>query len=229
MFVIYKMESIATDNEKQALLNLEIQMTRQHAENISVMINQFHNLKHDYRHHLQTLKAMLDKHLYDSADNYFNEIACSFEESIQGFVLNHPIISTMLIKFADRARNEKINFKNRLFDEFDIVISEIDLNIILSNILENAFQAVMKIKNKERWITIDMLEHGNCVMIIIENDYQGTLIMDDGKLKTSKRDKKSHGYGLKSVESTIKKYNGTVDVNTENNVFSITLIVPKSN
>lgn len=45
----------------------------------------------------------------------------------------------------------------------------------------------------------------------------GILFDSHGKLKTSKKDTISHGYGLKSIERVVNKYNGFIDMYYDEN------------
>ena len=226
-FMIFKMESIAKENESNALINLENQLKKDYEENIKVMIEELRMLKHDYRFHLQTLRAMLDNHLYESAVDYFNGIKDGVEDFTKGYIEKYPATSTTLIKMSKQAREENIDFNIELQGKLDISIYDGDLNIVLSNVLENAFQAVRKIENKKRRISLELLLHKSCNIIIIENTYQGKVVMEKGKLCTVKKDKKKHGFGLKSVESIMNKYDGTLDIEVTEELFSAILSFPK--
>lgn len=38
-----------------------------------------------------------------------------------------------------------------------------------------------------------------------------------------------HGFGLKSIKATIKKYNGSMSITIEDNTFKLQLLFPKAN
>ena len=44
-------------------------------------------------------------------------------------------------------------------------------------------------------------------------------------LQTTKRDKESNGIGIESVRNTVDKYNGTVQINLVDNMFSVSLFL----
>lgn len=47
-------------------------------------------------------------------------------------------------------------------------------------------------------------------MLVIhqENPLVGTLVMKDGLPETTKSDRRSHGYGMKSINTSLSKYGG---------------------
>ena len=43
---------------------------------------------------------------------------------------------------------------------------------------------------------------------------------------TAKRDRYLHGYGMKSMQKTVQKYNGSVVASQENNWFVLRIAIP---
>ncbi len=62
-------------------------------------------------------------------------------------------------------------------------------------------------------------------MIKITNPFCTDIKQERGQIITSKTDKENHGYGLRSVNETIAKYNGTIEIETDENIFTITAIL----
>jgi len=44
-------------------------------------------------------------------------------------------------------------------------------------------------------------------------------------LQTTKRDKESNGIGIESVRNTVDKYNGMVELNFMDNIFSVSVVL----
>lgn len=57
-----------------------------------------------------------------------------------------------------------------------------------------------------------------------ENSVDEAPIMKKGKPVTVKQDKMRHGYGLKSVERIVNKYEGTVEYLSKDKVFQVKLL-----
>ncbi len=90
---------------------------------------------------------------------------------------------------------EKINIEQR------------DLCIITANLIKNAVEAVQKEGQGE--IVLQVEKGKDTIAIIAQNSYKGRLRLDqEGNLITTKTDKKQHGYGLQSVRTIVKKYQG---------------------
>ena len=48
----------------------------------------------------------------------------------------------------------------------------------------------------------------------------------NGMPVTTKKDRRLHGYGMKSIKSTVEKYNGSVVAAQENNWFELKILLP---
>ena len=64
------------------------------------------------------------------------------------------------------------------------------------------------------------------LIIHIVNPMAGTPRFVGDLPVTTKKDKDYHGYGLKSIRRTVKKYDGFVSVGTEDGCFSLKMLIP---
>ena len=69
-----------------------------------------------------------------------------------------------------------------------------------------------------------------CSIIIISNSYDAPPSVIAGNLITTKADREHHGYGLKSVKNTLKKYGGDFEWNYDetSHTFTVTVMVGES-
>lgn len=77
---------------------------------------------------------------------------------------------------------------------------------ILGNLMDNAITAAAKSNDKK--ISLETTLRNGYSVIIISNSCDSAHMIQGGQLVTSKDDKKLHGFGLKSVAKTLKRYNG---------------------
>ena len=102
-----------------------------------------------------------------------------------------------------------------------------DICSIFGNALENAIESVMKIKEKEkRLIHLSVSKQREFLMISIENYYEEELQYSEGELQSTKQEKSQHGFGIKSIQYIVNKYNGALNINAENNWFSLKILMP---
>ncbi len=95
-----------------------------------------------------------------------------------------------------------------------------DIYSLFENALDNAIKAVKVEKEKCRSIFIKVIQKGDIVSIKVENYCSKNIEFENG-LPKSKEDNRYHGFGTKSIEYIVKKYDGNVSFKLENHVFSL--------
>ncbi len=95
--------------------------------------------------------------------------------------------------------------------------------------MDNAIESSKKVADPDKRIIKMMLYTQNGLLIIrFENYYESSIKIIDGEFATTKHDKTGHGYGIKNIKRAAAKYNGTVKINTDNNWFSLCVLIPLS-
>lgn len=94
---------------------------------------------------------------------------------------------------------------------------------LFGNLLDNAIEACEQIKGEERRVNLYLKYQGEMLFIDISNNIDKPPVNKNGKWQTTKKDKKIHGYGLKSVEEIVKKYDGEIAYQIEEKVFNVHL------
>ena len=70
-------------------------------------------------------------------------------------------------------------------------------------------------------------EKNGYIIIKNENYCECYLKNQCGKFETTKKDKKSHGYGIKIIEKTLEKYNGDLNIKIDNGIFKVIILLPQ--
>ena len=97
-----------------------------------------------------------------------------------------------------------------------------DIYSLFENALDNAIKAVKIEKEKCRSIFIKVIKRGDITSIKVENYCSKNVEFENG-LPKSKDDSRYHGFGTKSIEYIVKKYDGNVSFKLENHVFSLVI------
>lgn len=81
-------------------------------------------------------------------------------------------------------------------------------------------------RDARRFIKISGGPAANCQLVCIENSdnkNNGTL---SALPQTTKADKALHGFGLRSVNSVLKRYGGAMTITQENSSYTASLLIP---
>ena len=92
---------------------------------------------------------------------------------------------------------------------------------LLDNALEGSTGAT------EPCITIKGDDHAHFYTLIFSNTVPENIKNKNNSVKTSKQDEKQHGFGLSSMDSVIRKYNGSYTLECKEMVFCIKAVFPK--
>ena len=204
----------------QATLQTQYQQYMQSRESIDMI-----NVKyHDMRHQIQFLRSEQDPQKR-------NAFLDRMESEIEQFQLQNktgnPVLDTILTGKSLYCHRHGITMTSvvdgKLLDFMEVV----DICNIFGNALENAIESVSEIEDHEkRLIHVTVSQVNAFVMIRIENYYENKLQTDGSYYVTTKADKRSHGYGIKSIQYTADRYGGAVSINASDNWFDIKIVIP---
>lgn len=95
---------------------------------------------------------------------------------------------------------------------------EMDVCVVLSNLLENALEASLRLPPSLRWVRVRGEVHGDAVVLLeVENAYTGEIQEDNTGIRSSKRP--GHGIGLQSVRRIAAKNGGYCKFQYDGKVF----------
>ena len=102
-----------------------------------------------------------------------------------------------------------------------------DQYVLFGNIIDNAINAVRKIREYERRsIYINVHAEKKLLLIQTENPFIGSLTFVDGLPQTTSGDELNHGFGMQSIRLIAEKYGGSVNTRAEGNVFYLNVLIP---
>lgn len=104
-----------------------------------------------------------------------------------------------------------------------IPVDDLDINIILSNLLLNAYEAIQKCADKE--IDVAMKYDRGILLVKIQNSYDGVVKKKFGSLQSTKDDKGVHGIGLYGVREAVRRYHGDMKIDYDENKFKVIVLL----
>lgn len=195
------------------LLKQKCYIQEQNIKDIKKLYSNLQKIKHDIKHHLNLLQILLEKSENDEALTYLLKYT-EFENSIQRDTV---FCSNMIINYIINGKTQEMKRKNIKFycDICEDIrgVSDVDMNIILGNLLDNAVEACENVTGI-REITFSIYRKVSYLIISVKNTYTGdleSLYMH----KSTKKNKKEHGVGLQSVKEILEKYNGKLSIEND--------------
>lgn len=209
VFKIYYMAHQQTDIIKQ----MEIQ--KSFGEKSAIGDEELRRFRHDYKNHMIVVNAYLESGKVSEAREYLNTLNSSINGVINKIKTGNFVADAILnSKSVSAAKSDiDIRFSGRVPS---CGIGSEDLCTVISNLTDNAVEACEKLSGRKT-IEIESGEANGFLILTISNP---TANAPNPRFKTTKRDKQNHGIGLKNVERAIKKYNGTLDLGNDGELFT---------
>ena len=181
-------------------------------------------LKHDLNNHLSVVGNYLEDNQVEEAKEYFSELSTVYANQRRDFCKNQLVNNVLNVKYQ-QAQEHGIDCFINIDVSTLIGIDDISLCTIFANTLDNAIEACQKIDNpQERKLSLKARYHRGCFSYEITNT-TAALLTRNGQLFTTKADKKNHGFGLANVREIVENYEGTLEIKTSEQEFSLLLVI----
>lgn len=93
----------------------------------------------------------------------------------------------------------------------------------MGNLIDNACESINRDYDSCD-LKVNLIITEEMFLLKISNPYK-TIKTEGDRILTLKKDTYNHGIGLKSVNRIVSNYGGTVDINTDNYIFTIKIII----
>lgn len=229
-FIVFELiNQIYQDHEKDKKLTVANQLIHSQNENLHQLL--LHNrdiqkIRHDYKNFLIGVLSDLKHNNYEELEQSI-EKECYKLNMISQAENNLNIIDRIIDSKAAQAREHHIKINYTSSNLNTIQISTIDLALIIGNAIDNAMEAVTKLKDdSEKEISVFIKCRQNHVVIIVKNKVLENI--DTKNLSTTKQDQFNHGFGLSGIQSIVAKYHGNVCITCKEKIFEIHMMLSNS-
>ncbi len=206
--------------KKVAAFEQEI-MQKYYAE-VESMYTKMRGWRHDYRHHIQTMKVHAANGEYEEIDKYLEMLDDDLTNVETVIRTGNRMADAILNSKLSLAAEKEITVKAEAKIPVSLSVSELDLCTIIGNLLDNAIDACMELPKEERLIRIYMEMKGNYLYLSLINTSGGA---KKKNFFTTKGE--GHGFGLSRIDTIVKKYGGYVKRASEDNAFSTEVLLPQ--
>lgn len=187
--------------------------------------DEIRSMRHDMKNNIQVLSLLLENGDYDEMRKYLEEMGENLSSADisahTGDTIADAIIADKKARAKEAGSDIKVSGK-----VLPGKISPVNMCKILGNLLDNAVEAVSDPAIKElpeevRVIELQFKKTDNFFMISVANPCSKSPVIEDGRIVTSKADRKSHGFGLHNVETAAKECGGEFTVSCEEKAFGL--------
>lgn len=231
MFIVFMMYIKLVDSyeikRRSDIYKKELELHTEYIKEKEHIMAEFNKNKHDLKNNLLYMMELLNNKEYEKLEKYISDIAeLTSITKTRISSTDNSILDSFVDYKHDVATEKGIEFRVKMDVPYDMPFDDSDLCVILGNALDNAIEANEDKNIEKPYIDLKMRYREGNLVIIIENSFDGKYIKNkEGTFVTTKRDKNNHGIGLGSIQNSIQKYNGQLNIETEETVFKISIIM----
>ena len=180
------------------------------------------SFRHDMNAHMNSISYLIERRMYKELDNYIKELTKSYSAIPKRVDVGNYIADAIVQETVYEAKKINADFEYRGRMTEAMKDREYDICIILSNLLNNAIEAVEKLSDDSpKNIRLDIRNYNNKTIIIDRNKD----IVNNVSLITTKADVRDHGFGLYNVKKSVKALKGDMKISHRESEFVVTITI----
>ena len=219
---LYLINLILSHLKEGQLLTSEQQYRSEMSTYMSIIRSQ----RHDYNFHVQTLSGLLKRGDYEECERYLENLTQDSIGMNELLPLVDPAVSSLILSFRSQAEQEGIHLEISIENDLSQIATNVyETNKIIGNLLQNALDETLQLKDKSYGIHLSILKRGEFCMIHVSNRTASTQPMAEYQYGKSK--KVSHeGIGIASIQALARRYGGMIYFRMEGDIIHFVAKIP---
>ena len=201
-------------SEEQKIISFLLEKEKSQYDQTKKIIERINTREHDLRQQMNNLSETQKEEL--------NEIENS---RISKFATENQSIDIMLSEHAYLCSQKNIELICSVHGELLQFMKPHHIASIFSNALTNAENYLDTVPEKEKKIIRVSLNKANGnIILVFQNYLKDQVRFSKGLPITTNNNKALHGYGMKSIQNIVERYNGILTISQKNNLFTLSII-----
>ena len=189
------------------------------------MYRQMRGWRHDYRSHIQVMKAHAAQGEWEALRAYLDQLEDDLSTVDTVVKTGNPMADAILNSKISLARSRHIQVRSDASVPVALDISELDLCVILGNLFDNAIEASLALPEEERLIRVYIDRKGEQLYISFTNfTASGKREKREGRFRSTKGE--GHGFGLVRIDAIVERLGGWLSRNSEEGAFTTEILLP---
>lgn len=185
-----------------------------------------------YRHDMQNHFMCLGELAGQGEVKKVQEYVMKLEENLQtirnkAYATGNDVIDAVLNYYIPMLDEEvRVNVEGVCAP--GIALSDVELCTVVSNLMQNAQEALNRSKAGNRYLTVEFENGKEYVRIRVINSICGEAVLAEANQipRTTKRNSLEHGFGIRNVKRTVEENDGLFDMEEAGKEFIATVLLP---
>lgn len=219
--------SLFSKQVDQRIAAYQRELMETHYAEVENMYRQMRLWRHDYRNHIQAMKAYAAAGDLSSIRRYLDELDTDLATVDTVIKTGNPMADAILNSKISLAKSKGIQVIADAHIPVKLQLSEMDLCCILGNLFDNAIEASLKLPEPERRIRVYMDMKGTQLYISFTNFTAGKKLSKMAGRFSSTKKEQGHGLGLVRIDAIVERLEGYLSRNSEDGAFTTEILLPQ--
>jgi len=196
---------------------------------IEQLIDSSRKQRHDFHHQLQTVYGLLESGSHERARDYISKMFSIISKTVGLIKTDNYSISALLNTKIGLAEAKNIDLEITIECNLkEIPLTALEANSLLGNLIDNALEAIEENTGERRQVEVKItIEHGAYVITCTNTGAPIPPEIKENIFKPDFTTKEGHsGLGLSIVKDITTKYRGKIDIGSEDQKTTFTVIIP---
>lgn len=220
VFVLFtECTNVYSKSRENALLLQQVQYQKHHYKDLESANREVRELRHEMKNQLKTAAYLYEQGSKSELSDYLQETLDRLTTIDHVIATGHLEIDALLNIKLRELEEISAQCSTDILIPSDLELPFTDMVVLLGNLFDNAKEACETLPAAKRWVSLTIRYTEGSLWINMKNPFQ------EFSAVTKKQDRLAHGLGLKNIEKTVQKYNGTLADSAQDHIFSIDLIL----
>lgn len=224
IYLIGIMERSTRQIQENALLQQRMEIQTEGIESLEKNYRAQRKIIHEHNNQIQTIHDLLVSGEYDAVLSYVQQLQQTQTTRIFAVNSHHPIIDAVLNHKYQLAQEKDIDIHITVNDLSGVSLSTYSLVVILSNLLDNAIEACVKLP-QDRMIQCSLLLTDSLYLSV--RNTSAPVEIKDNYIPTTKEPQEDHGYGLTHIDYILKQLHAEYVLSYHDGWFEFAAEIPQ--
>ncbi len=220
--VLKRQQEIYIADERRNLLKAQSSMIEQRILETKAAEENLRIERHDLRHRLQAVAAMLAKDENEEALEYLGAAQKILDRTSPQRFCRNTVLDAILSGYIRMAEDLDVKVETRLAIPDELPFDAVELSTVFANALENSIHACEKLPKEERLIRCTCVNEPQFIFEISNPCKTPVRFGPDG---VPLSDSKGHGIGTRSIVAFTEKHNALCRFKQEGGWFKLQIIL----
>lgn len=210
-------DNLSKKNQEFQLQKQRHELLEDYYQQVEKHQQEVRKIKHDLKNQLYSIVGYLDANKEDDANQQINQLINQLDSNELPSFTQHTGLNALLRLHFRTMKETGVTCEFEIKCPETMKFSDSDLSSLIGNILDNAREACEH-SSTRKYVQLKLVYFNHSLVGSCENSTDSKVTT----LTTRKKDKSSHGFGLKSIRQIVEKYHGKLNYAIDDYSFKLT-------